>query len=111
MPPRTAKKGPRSLHRYLRAWRIYRDMTQIDVGEALNVRHSTVSRWEAGSIPINIFDIERLAALYGVEPVRLLTDPNAPSPPGADRAQIILSQLDESDRADWLRSGERLTRR
>lgn len=112
MSSKRAKARPRRLHRYLRAWRQYRDLTQIDVGAALGVRHSTVGRWEIGTTPINILDMERLATLYGVEPAILLTDPlQASAPDEVDKAREILSKLDEADRADWLKSGERLARR
>lgn len=101
-----------TLHRFLRLWRTKKNLSLEEVGELLGKKHSTVSRWERGRTAINIVDLEALADVYGISPADLLTDPRLVARAiGLDRADKILSQLDESDRADWLRNGERLARR
>lgn len=102
--------GP--FHRYLKAWRRRSGMTLEKVGAALSCRHTTVSRWESGTIPIKTSDLERLARLYHIAPERIVTNPNEEPPdPNLTKAGEILRQLDPQDIADWLRNGERLTRR
>lgn len=102
--------GP--FHRYLKAWRIHKDMTQEAVGSALGVRHTTVGRWESGSTPINTYYLTRLAALYEIAPPeRILQNPSDQPDSALAKAGEILSKLDNADLADWLRHGDRLTRR
>ncbi|MFC7790971.1 helix-turn-helix domain-containing protein [Streptomyces cinereoruber] len=51
----------------LRALREGQGMSQRDIGDALVVEQSTVSRWETNSTRPNVESLLKLAALFGVK--------------------------------------------
>ncbi|WP_060176888.1 helix-turn-helix transcriptional regulator [Streptomyces sp. IMTB 1903] len=50
----------------LRELRIEREMSQTELSEEINVRSSTVSRWESDRARPNIESLMKLATLFGV---------------------------------------------
>jgi transcriptional regulator with XRE-family HTH domain len=48
----------------LRRWRVLRRMKQAHAAEWLGVSQSTVSRWEAGTLPVTSEALARIEALY-----------------------------------------------
>ena len=67
---------------FLRQWRKYRGLTQIEASERIEVNQSTLARIESGELPYNEDVLERLALAYGCDPYDLLcVDPTKPDPP------------------------------
>lgn len=58
----------------LREMRERAKLTQFQVGDKLDVSHSTVLRWESGETPVTISRIRELAQIYGCEELELVTD-------------------------------------
>lgn len=58
---------------YLKDLRIKRGYTQQEVADFLGVTKATISKYEKGQRQINHEYIEKLAELYGVEPIYILT--------------------------------------
>jgi transcriptional regulator with XRE-family HTH domain len=72
MPPRRRPKPTR--HRtYLREWREFRNLTQQQAAERLEIEQSTLSRLERGESPYSQDFLERAAHVYMCEPADLLT--------------------------------------
>lgn len=86
---------------YLRAWRTYRGMTLVEVGDRIGKSHGQLSRIERGDYPYDQRLLEDLAALYRCSVIDLLaTDPrgaNATEPLTLDASllQEILACLFE----------------
>lgn len=75
-------------------------------------KHSTISRWESGTIKLSTADLEALAAIYGVSVTQLQMPPDASDTVARlDRAQEIMSKMSAADLEAWLALGERLTGR
>jgi DNA-binding XRE family transcriptional regulator len=55
------------------AWRLYRNLTQLQVAEAMGITQATVSAIERGSKP-HFSTIIKLAALYGCVPAQLIEE-------------------------------------
>lgn len=60
-------------HGYLRELRIQAGYTQEEIAEILGVTKSTISKYEKGLRRINSDYIEKLSALYHVEPIFIIT--------------------------------------
>lgn len=83
-----------SMHTHLRAWRKNRKMTLEVVASHLGVRHTTVSRWEAGSVRISGADLERLASLYQASITQLVASPSAAAlVHSLDRFQTVIDRM------------------
>lgn len=86
-------------------------MTQEEVATALNHVKSTISRWEAGSRAVDLEDLERLAKLYGVDPVALFMSPDdVELAAQLTAAKRILQQSSAQDRTRWLDIGASVAR-
>jgi transcriptional regulator with XRE-family HTH domain len=100
------------MHAHLRAWRRMRGLSLKQVAEALGKSHTTVSRWEQGTVPLTLTDLERLASQYGCTPSQLASDPaNAGLIARLDRTQKIVETMDEEKLEHWLSIGESLSKK
>lgn len=80
---------------YLAEWRDFKDLTQEEVADRVEVDRTTVGRIERGEVPYNQDFLERLALAYGCEPTDLLTvNPLAPEP-----SAVFASRLRRAPRA------------
>jgi transcriptional regulator with XRE-family HTH domain len=61
---------------YLRAWRLYRVLTQEQLSAAAGLGTATVPRAESGS-PVNAITAARLARALGITLKQLQSDPEA----------------------------------
>ena len=97
MSKTTGKKRDRS-HVFLREWRRYRDLTQVQASDRIGVDQSTIAKIEQGKLPYNEDFLERAALAYGCEPGDLISvNPLAPDDMKALRA--ILEQAPNEARA------------
>jgi transcriptional regulator with XRE-family HTH domain len=100
------------MHVHLRAWRKFRGMSLKQVADALQKSHTTVARWEQGTVPLTLADLERLASQYGCTPSQLASDPaNAGLIARLDRTQKIVETMDEETLQHWLSIGESLSKK
>ena len=58
----------------LKAWRDFKNLTQVEVAEHLGIDGSQVSRIERGETPYDQDHIETFARIYGCEPWQLLVE-------------------------------------
>ena len=58
---------------YLRNLRLKSGYTQQQVADSIGVTKATISKYEKGQRRINSNNIEKLASLFGVEPIYILT--------------------------------------
>jgi transcriptional regulator with XRE-family HTH domain len=106
------KEPTPGLHRHLRAHRKVRRLTLEQVANDIGIAVSTLSGWERGERAVDLHDLEKLAAHYGVPPIVLLAAPeDSPKAQAMRRAAQIAEQMDADALNDWLRTGERLTAR
>lgn len=94
------------MHKYLRAWRLHRELTLEEVAAKMGKKHSTISRWESGKLPLKTNDLERLAKLY-----QATTDQVQEPPDQADlvarlrEVQKIIEDLSPDSLEHWLATG------
>lgn len=90
------KIDPDPYQMHLAAWRQKRGLTLEQVGEKLDVAHTTVGRWERGELPISSPRLVQLCQLYTVTPAQLLLDPeSAERQERAREAQELVEGLDQ----------------
>ncbi|OAZ72403.1 hypothetical protein SRCM100623_00942 [Acetobacter pasteurianus] len=100
--------GTFKLHTYLKAWRKHKGLSQEQLGNILNVAHTTIGRWEKGTVPLTTADLERLAATYGISVRQLLMPPeDAKSVENLERAYKVMEGMSSSDIENWLSLGEK----
>jgi transcriptional regulator with XRE-family HTH domain len=104
--------GPTSnLHQHLRSWRSHKKLTLQFVADKIGSKVNTISGWETGKRTVDLDDIEKLAAAYGVHPAALLFAPNDPARFEAIRGVLtMMEQLDPEQRAAWLEMGRQLAK-
>ena len=96
------------MHTHLRAWRKFRGLSQEAVGHTLNVRHTTIGRWESGSVPLTTDDLANLAKVYDATVGQLQADPQlAGMVTRLERAQRIFLAMDAEGIEQWLALGEK----
>jgi transcriptional regulator with XRE-family HTH domain len=67
---------------FLREWREFRDLSQEEVADRLEIDRTTLSKIERRLLPYNQDFLERAALVYGCEPADILnTNPMKPAPP------------------------------
>lgn len=71
MPP-VKRPKPKRKRTFLREWRDYRNLTQEQAAERLDIDQSTLSRIERGVIPYDQDFLEKAAYAYLCEPADLL---------------------------------------
>lgn len=67
---------PLTYQKHLRAWRKLRGLTLEQVGEAMDVSHTSISRWEKGEMEITSKALVAFCRLYDVTPEMLLNPPS-----------------------------------
>ena len=98
-----------SLHQHLRAWRDIKNLSQEQVANILEVNKSTIHRWETGTRTVDLADLERLAKVYGVDPIALLMAPgDVQLAVDLTAAKAILSSRDPDAIRTWLEMGTKL---
>lgn len=71
--PRKPQQQKRQLRRtFLREWRLYRNLTQEQAAERINIDHSTLGRIERRLVPYSQGFLEAAAEAYMCEPWDLL---------------------------------------
>ena len=109
VPERATANSP-GLHVFLRSWRKSRNMTLEMLAGQIGSKVSTISGWETGRRQMDLEDLNKLAAHYGVHPAALLFAP--------DEAELILARMqaastiarrmDPEAASEWLALGKRL---
>jgi transcriptional regulator with XRE-family HTH domain len=107
--PAAMREPAPGLHYFLRAWRKSRKLTLEQLANMIGSKVSTIQGWEVGARAMDLKDLEKLAAYYGVPAAALLEAP----PGSADmerlrRAARIVRDAPADVAEDWLRMGERL---
>lgn len=100
------------MHVHLRAWRKRRCLTLEALAEMIGSRANTISGWETGNRAVDLKDLKRLAAAYGVHPAALLMAPDDYA--GSElmrQAADLARRMPEDVAATWLQLGEKLTTR
>lgn len=88
MPP--VAKQPRERNKtFLREWRKYRELSQEEVAEKLEIDRTTISRVERGETPYDQDILERLALIYLCDPEDLLSI----NPMKPDQPRLVYSKL------------------
>jgi len=67
---------------YLRAWRLYRGLSQIQVQQRLGWSEGRVSKLESGTVPVKPSTLAALARLYGCDLGDLFRPPPEPAAHG-----------------------------
>lgn len=99
-----------SMHTYLRAWRKHRGLSQATVGDMMGVEHSTIGRWELGTMRLTTTDLMRLADIYKATPSQIIMHPDMKDIIAQfERFQSIVGSMPTETVDDWLKIGERLS--
>lgn len=102
---------PTPVHKYLRAWRKHVGLSQEQLGNILGVDHTTVGRWERGTVPLTSEQLERLAHAFMATPAQLLVDPmEASAVEKLQEVYDIMQAMDEATLAQWLDLGRKLSK-
>ena len=97
------------LHLHLRHWRRARGLTLEQLANRIGSKTSTISGWETGSRRVDLDDLRRIAAEYGVHPAALLFAPAGS--PELQRLQLLdglLRRLDAAGVEALIRIAEQL---
>ena len=95
------------IQQFLRAWRNRKGLSQEQVGNKLGLAKSTIHRWETGARAVDLSDLQRLAALYDVDPVCLLLSPDdAALAARLTRAKAVISSATPEAADRWLATGD-----
>jgi len=98
-------------HVHLRAWRLYRGLTQATAAARLRVKPSTLSKWERGVLAPRTDDMELLAETYRASVTALMGPPQQPDFLATlDRVQRVIGRLDADSLEHWLAVGEAMAR-
>ena len=99
------------MHQHLRAWRLFRGLSQEQVGNMLRKRHTTIGRWERDKMKLTTADLEALARVYGATVSQLTAPPaTAELVKVLDRVQGIVDGMSPDVLERWLALGEDLKR-
>ena len=98
-----------SYHIHLRAHRKAKGLSQEQVANILGVKNNTISGWETGARVLDLEDLEKLAAVYGVHPATLLVAPEeGPVADDMRKASEIARRLSRDAAKEWLAVGDRM---
>jgi len=96
---------------HLRAWRLFRGMTQATAAARVRVKPQTLSKWERGTLPPRTDDMEALAEVYRTSVTALMGPPQQPDfLVTHERVARILGRLDADGLEHWLAVGEAMAR-
>lgn len=99
------------MHKHLLAWRVYRRLSQEQVGNILGVRHTTIGRWEKGTMRLSTEDLQRLAGVYGTSVKGLMVSPEAEEEVRLlEEFQTIVEGADPEAVRRWMSLGHALKR-
>jgi transcriptional regulator with XRE-family HTH domain len=97
---------------HVKAWLRFRDKTQRNLAEALDVSEPSVSKWLRGKGPVTVAQFVQIAQFLDAEPEELLN-----APPDADKArryrriaEVARDMPDDALEA-WLSLGKQLATR
>ena len=94
------------LHRHLAAWREEKGLSQEQVANILRVNKSTIHRWETGKRAVDLEDLQRLAAIYEIDPIALLLAPSdLDLARRLNRAKVVLEGAGPDAAERWLAMG------
>lgn len=100
---------PPGMHKYLREWREYRNLSQEHVANVLGKRHTTIGRWERGAMKLSTDDLEQLARIYRASVKQLLAPPAAADMVATlDALQQIAHDMDPETLRSWIAIGQKL---
>jgi|GEM_PF-4625073 transcriptional regulator with XRE-family HTH domain len=104
------KAPPQNLPHYLRAWRLFRNLTLEHTANILNIKVNTLSDKELGKRPVNTEELSKLAEIYQCETWMLL----AAAPESSDLEQLkrvreIMKKMSPKQTTAWLDIGDTLT--
>ena len=110
--PRTPDNGAVThTHAHLRAWRLFRGLTQATAAARLRVKPQSLSRWERGALAPRTDDLEALAEAYRTSVTALMGPPQQPDfLVTHERVGRILGRLDADSLEHWLAVGEVMAR-
>ncbi len=102
---------PASHYEHLSAWRMKKGLSQEQIANMLDVNKSTVSRWENGKRALDLNDLNRLAEIYGVDPLALLMSPDDfELARRLTEAKLILESARPEAAERWLATGRDIAR-
>ncbi len=94
---------------YLKTWRLHKGFTQEQVGNMLEVSHTTVGRYESGAVTLNHAQLQEIAKIYGVSVSQLAAPPEeAELVAVLDEVQTIVTGMDPAALKHWLALGRSL---
>lgn len=99
MPIEKPKKTGRR-RTFLREWRLYRNLTQVQAAERLEIDQSTLSRIERGATPYDQDFLESAAVAYNCEPQDLIMR----NPLDRDAIWTLAENLKKAPAADQARA-------
>jgi transcriptional regulator with XRE-family HTH domain len=107
------EEGLLKVNIFLRAWRKSRKLTLEALAEQIGSKVSTISGWETGRRAVDLEDLAKLAAAYGVHPAALLFDPGEAvgKISKMQTASALVEQMPPDAADEWLAMGKRLTER
>ncbi|GBR25514.1 hypothetical protein AA0488_0667 [Kozakia baliensis NRIC 0488] len=84
-------------------------MSQEQVGNIMNVAHTTVGRWERGEVPLTSDQFETLARIFDASPAQLLGDPaDAQMIATLQETHEIVKNMSPDTLRHWLEIGKKL---
>ncbi|GBR34995.1 helix-turn-helix transcriptional regulator [Gluconobacter sp. LMG 1744] len=99
-----------SLQSHLRAWRKQVGLSQEQLGNKMDVAHTTVGRWERGEVPLTSDQFEHLARIFEVSPAELLVaPPDAASVRVLHETYEIVRNMSPETLRHWLEIGKKLS--
>ena len=101
---------PLRMHDHLRAWRLFRRLTQAELGARLGVNQTTIQRWENGKVALSAKDLASLARALEVSIPQIVTPPGeAAMVARLTRTQEVAAKMDDDTFAAWIALAEKLT--
>ena len=96
-------------HQHLKAWRKSRGYTLQSLALLIGSKSNTIHGWESGKRTVDLDDLIRIAAAYGVHPAALLFAPteSAQFETVREATQIAL-RMDPDTASLWLASGRKM---
>jgi len=92
---------------YLREWRQAARLTLVQVADRIGQHFTAVQKWEVGVNAVDMRDLERLAAIYGIPPVAFFYHPeDREQAERLARAHKVLANVPADKAEKWLVTGE-----
>jgi transcriptional regulator with XRE-family HTH domain len=97
---------------HVKAWLKFRDRTQRNLAEALNLSEPTISKWLGGHVSVTVAQFSEIASFLDAQPEEIMSAP--PSAAKARRYRRIAEVAQEMPNdalEEWLALGRRLAGR